>query len=694
MEEMQNQNNFNGIDQTQCHSERITSENTALPMTGSNNLSELIEKLTNQSDHVDDLENCLGLKSSDPKDEQKQPELDKPILLDPEIKQEVEDNQDNENDQNPLEPDSNDSALDNEIYNNFLQNVAIDISENGWHSSKAPSPIKYWLAAEVVSSLPQKMVADIFKVYLEGKVDADDLGEEDVNGSDNDNVEDLKKINQNDKITDELQSKDKEELSNLSNHLPIKKDQSTIQEVLQNMLNTPSQQDNANLSHQSLSMASGSSLLNSPLLGNRPQAAKLLPTGQDHALIPNVQPQSSSFMNMVNQLMNNPDWLKNQQNKCVNQEQKKVSSTSYFGLSNGFNQTLPMPSPIQKNIATPTSSLTPNSRNASTPSNSSIMTSLAQKSGYLNTSRFLNLDEKVLESINVNNIIDHQNDYLVLLDEDEITHKKEYMIKCLRCKKYTTRQYERAKAMKNFRNHLQRSCIRDTKCPICLVQITKQKFEKHLYVKHHIRIKEETHTCIGCGRDFLSQRSLRLHQLQSPQCKIYSLPKTLLNQQNALLKQNAAASRAAQKQQAKTHQGQAAMPIINNNPQMPIKATNKPLVPAACAPAPIIPTVSQTNALSDLLTNQLNSAVTSLLNQTGMQANPLNLGRAVPTLNPPTPSLTQLNQSLSILNSIGPGQNTCKTNFANLPQMFGPKRSSDVSGLENGPESKLPKLSD
>ena len=67
------------------------------------------------------------------------------------------------------------------------------------------------------------MVADIFKVYLEGKVDADDLGEEDVNGSDNDNVEDLKKINQNDKITDELQSKDKEELSNLSNHLPIKK---------------------------------------------------------------------------------------------------------------------------------------------------------------------------------------------------------------------------------------------------------------------------------------------------------------------------------------------------------------------------------------------------------------------------------------------------------------------------------------
>ena len=140
------------------------------------------------------------------------------------------------------------------------------------------------------------------------------------------------------------------------------------------------------------------------------------------------------------------------------------------------------------------------------------------------------LDKKLLESINPQNVIDHQNDYIVMREQEPspipgLPPKTEFIIKCLRCKKYTTRQIERAKAMKNFRNHLQRSCIRDTKCPICFVQITKQKYEKHLYQKHHIKIKEEIHNCIGCGRDFLSQRSLRLHQLQSPQCKIFSTPR-------------------------------------------------------------------------------------------------------------------------------------------------------------------------
>jgi len=125
------------------------------------------------------------------------------------------------------------------------------------------------------------------------------------------------------------------------------------------------------------------------------------------------------------------------------------------------------------------------------------------------------LDEEVLENINLSNMIEHQNDYVLLLEEDDHTRKREFIIKCLRCKKYTTRQHERTKAMKNFRNHLQRSCIRDMICPVCQQHVTKQKFEKHLYLKHNIRIKEEMYECDACSRNFLSQRSLRLHQLQT-----------------------------------------------------------------------------------------------------------------------------------------------------------------------------------
>ena len=52
-------------------------------------------------------------------------------------------------------------------------------------------------------------------------------------------------------------------------------------------------------------------------------------------------------------------------------------------------------------------------------------------------------------------------------------------------------------------------------CPVCSQHVTKQKFEKHLYLKHNIRIKDEMYECDACSRTFLSQRSLRLHQLQT-----------------------------------------------------------------------------------------------------------------------------------------------------------------------------------
>ena len=52
-------------------------------------------------------------------------------------------------------------------------------------------------------------------------------------------------------------------------------------------------------------------------------------------------------------------------------------------------------------------------------------------------------------------------------------------------------------------------------CPVCQQRVTKQKFEKHLFHKHNIRMKEEMFECDVCHRNFLSQRSLRLHQLQT-----------------------------------------------------------------------------------------------------------------------------------------------------------------------------------
>ena len=57
----------------------------------------------------------------------------------------------------------------NPHYQQFLQTVALEISENGWSKSSAPEAIKYWLASDVMSTLPMELVKKIFKMYIQNK---------------------------------------------------------------------------------------------------------------------------------------------------------------------------------------------------------------------------------------------------------------------------------------------------------------------------------------------------------------------------------------------------------------------------------------------------------------------------------------------------------------------------------------------
>lgn len=56
--------------------------------------------------------------------------------------------------------------------NNFdkiLQDIALDIKENGWNESSAPQPLKLWLAVDVFSSLPKDLSQKILEMYIENK---------------------------------------------------------------------------------------------------------------------------------------------------------------------------------------------------------------------------------------------------------------------------------------------------------------------------------------------------------------------------------------------------------------------------------------------------------------------------------------------------------------------------------------------
>jgi len=301
-------------------------------------------------------------------------------------------------------------------FEKLLQDIALDIKENGWSESSAPQPLKLWLAADVFSSLPKDLSQKILEMYIENKTSMNS-------------------------IMDVFSNKPKNEEAQQVPPLTISK----------------------------------LALPNAPKPQN--QIAQPDPTF------------------LIAQLFNSNSTLPKLEDQAPSTPAKTQDQPFDTNISNLF-QLLQKSNPV-----TPThssSTATTNSFSPRTPIISPI------------------IDDGV--DYPQENLLERHPDYVLFYETRTLadnTLTRDFVIKCLRCKKYNTRQSEKTKAMKNFRNHLQRSCIRDMVCPVCQQRVTKQKFEKHLFHKHNIRMKEEMYECDICHRDFLSQRSLRLHQLQT-----------------------------------------------------------------------------------------------------------------------------------------------------------------------------------